>query len=170
MKIDKERLLPSDTLLVQFGSTKVFPTKTITLLVTIGAYPQQLTKEVIFLVVNYSSTYNAIIGWPTLNAWRVATSTYHLLVKFPTKYEIREVRRNHMVAHKCYVAMLEMDDHLQVLNIERWRVMVELTGDLKEISLDNDLLGRITGIDMQADPTFCKELTLFFKNNQDVFA
>ena len=85
MKIDKEHLLPSDTL-VRFGGTKVFLVGTITLLVTIRTYPQQLTKEVIFLVIDFSSTYNTIIGWPTLNAWKAATSTYHLLVKFPTEY------------------------------------------------------------------------------------
>lgn len=62
MKIDKECLLPSNTLLVGFSGTKVFPVGTITLPITIRSYPQQLTKEVVFLVVDCSSTYNAIIG------------------------------------------------------------------------------------------------------------
>ena len=62
MRIDKERLPHSDTPLVGFGGIKVFPIKTITLLVTIGTYYQQLTKDVSFLVVDCSSTYNAIIG------------------------------------------------------------------------------------------------------------
>ena len=63
MRIDKERLLPKDTPLVGFfGGTKVFPVGTITLLVTIGIYPQQLTKEISFLVVNCSFAYNTIIG------------------------------------------------------------------------------------------------------------
>jgi len=61
MMIDKECLLPSDTPLVGFGDTKVFPIGTITLPVTIGTYPQQLTKEVSFLVIDYSSAYNTII-------------------------------------------------------------------------------------------------------------
>ena len=86
MKIDKECLLPSDTLLVGFSGTKVFPVGTITLPITIRSYPQQLTKEVVFLVVDCSSTYNAIIGRPILNVGRAATSSYHLLVKFPTEY------------------------------------------------------------------------------------
>ena len=68
MKVDKEHLLPSDTLLVGFGGTKVFPVGIITLPVTIGTYPQLLTKEVNFLVIDCSYTYNAIIGRPTLNA------------------------------------------------------------------------------------------------------
>ena len=101
-----------DTLLVRFGDTRVFPIGIIILLVTIGTYPQQLTKEISFLVVDCSSAYNAIIGRPTHTAWRAATSTYHLLVKFPTEYRIGEVRGDQMAAHECYIIMLEMDDHL----------------------------------------------------------
>ena len=112
MKANKECILPSDTPLVGFSGTKVFPMRTITLLVTIGTYPQQLTKEVNFLVVDCSSTYNAIIGRPTLNAWRAVTSTYHLLVKFVAEYGIGEARGHQIAALKCYIAMLEMDDHL----------------------------------------------------------
>ena len=57
MRIDKERLLSSDTSLVGFGCTKIFLVGTVTLLVTIDTYPQQLTKEISFLVANCSSTY-----------------------------------------------------------------------------------------------------------------
>ena len=80
MRVDKECLLPSYTPLVGFGGTKVFPVGTIALPVTIGTYPQQLTMEVNFLVVDSFSAYNAIIGRPKLNAWRATMSTYHLLV------------------------------------------------------------------------------------------
>ena len=112
MRINKEHLLASDTSLVGFGGTKIFSIGTITLPVTIETYLQQLTKKVNFLVVDCSFTYNAIIGRRALNAWRVATSTYHLLVKFPTKYGIGEARGDQMAACKCYIAMLKMDDHL----------------------------------------------------------
>ncbi|XP_075670039.1 uncharacterized protein LOC142639787 [Castanea sativa] len=171
MRIDKERLLPLDMLLVRFGDTKkkVFLVGTIALLVTIGTYPQQLTKEVSFLVVDYSSAYNAIIGRPTLNAWRAAMSMYHLLV-ISTEYRIGEACGDQMAARKCYIAMLEMDDHLQVLNIEERRVTVEPIDDLDVISLEDNYLGWITRISTQTDPSICKELALFLKNNQDVFA
>lgn len=112
MRIDKEKLLPLDTPLVRFGSTKVFPVRLIILLVTIGTYSQHLTKEISFLVVDYSSAYNAIIERTIHNAWRATTSTYHLLVKFPTEYGIEEQLRDQMVTCECYIAMLEMDDHL----------------------------------------------------------
>ena len=54
--------------LVGFGETKVMPIGFVTLPITIGTYPQQITKDVTFLVVDCSSTYNTIIGQPTLNA------------------------------------------------------------------------------------------------------
>ena len=75
-----------------------------------------------------------------------------------------------MAACKCYIAMLRMDDHLQALNIKERKVVVEPMEDLKEISLDNNILGRITHINMQASLSVHKEITLFLKNNQDIFA
>ena len=51
-----------------------------------------------------------------------------------------------MTTRECYIAMLEMDDHLQALNIEERRVTVESTEDLEEISLNDDTFGRTTHI------------------------
>ena len=62
--------------------------------------------------------YNVILGRPTLNSWKAVVSTYHLMTKFPTEYGVGEVRGDQVVAHKCYVTMLEMDDHLQTMCIE----------------------------------------------------
>ena len=69
-------------------------------------------------MVNCSSAYNAILGRPTLNSWKAVTSTYHLMVKFPTNYRVGELRRNQVAAYEYYVAMTEMDDHLQAMNIK----------------------------------------------------
>ena len=68
-------------------------------------------KGVTFLVVNCSSIYNAILGRPTLNSWKAVTSTYHLMIKFPIEYRVREVKGDQVAARKCYIAMLEMNDH-----------------------------------------------------------
>ena len=71
-----------------------------------------MTKDVTFLVVNCSSAYNAILGRPTLNSWKAITSTYHLMIKYPTNYGVGELCGNQVATHKCYIAMMEMDDHL----------------------------------------------------------
>ena len=111
MGIDRERLVPTNTPLVGFGGTRIFPLGVVTLAITVGDYPQQITNNVTFLVVDYSSAYNAIIGRPTLNLWKAITSTYHLMIKFPIDYGIGELRGDQVVARECYVAMMEMDDH-----------------------------------------------------------
>jgi len=36
------------------------------------------------LIVDFPSSYNVILGWPTLNRFKPATSTYCLNLKFPT--------------------------------------------------------------------------------------
>ncbi|XP_030946323.1 uncharacterized protein LOC115970840 [Quercus lobata] len=110
MRIDKEWLALTNAPLMGFGGTKVFPLGAIILVVTAGDYTQQITKEVTFLVVDFSSAYNAILGRPTLNSWKAVTSTYHLMIKFPTKYRVGELQGNQIAARECYIAMLEMED------------------------------------------------------------
>ena len=90
-----------------------------------------------FLVVDCSSACNAILGRPTLNSWKAVTSTYHLMIKFPTEYGVGEVRGNQVVAHECYIAILEMDDHLQSMCIEEQQTMVEPMEVLEEVLLDD---------------------------------
>ena len=118
MRIGKERLIPSDIPLVGFDGMKVMPVRFVTLLVTIGTYPQQIIKDVTLLVVDCLSAYNAIIRRPTLIAWRATTSTYHLLLKFPTDCGIGEACGDQMAAQECYVAILEMDEQMTTINIE----------------------------------------------------
>ena len=94
IRIDKEQLVPINAPLVGFGGTRVFPLGTVTLLITVGDYPQQITKDLTFLVVDCSPAYNAILRWPTLNSWKVVTSTYHLMIKFLTNYRVGELWGN----------------------------------------------------------------------------
>ena len=123
MGIDRERLIPTNAPLVGFGGTRVFLLSAITLSIMVGNYPQQITKDVTFLVVDCSSAYNAILRRPTLNSWKAVTSTYHLMIKFPTNYKVGKLCGNQVAAHECYVAMMEMDDHLQAMSIEEhWMV------------------------------------------------
>ncbi|XP_065617013.1 uncharacterized protein LOC136062168 [Quercus suber] len=92
MRIGRDQLRPVHPPLVGFGGIKVQPVGTVTLPVVVGAYPRQLTTNVNFLVVDCSSSYNAIIGRPTLNRWKAVTSTYHLSVKFLTEHGIGHVQ------------------------------------------------------------------------------
>ena len=90
-----------------------------------------------FLVVDYSSAYNVILGCPTLSSWKAVISTYHLIIKFPTKYEVGEVQKDQVAVCEYYIAMLEMDDHLQTMCIEEQRTVVEPMEGLEEVLLDD---------------------------------
>jgi len=68
MRINKELLRPVNAPLIRFEGMRVLSIGIISLPVVVGSYPQQINKEVNFLVVNCSSSYNAIIGQPTLNS------------------------------------------------------------------------------------------------------
>ena len=144
MRIDRERLILTNAPLVRFGGTRVNLLGAVTLLVTIGEYPQQITKDVTFLVVDCSFAYNAILGCPTLNSWKAVTSTYHLMIKFPTKYEVGEVRGDQVAAREYYIAMLEMDDNQQTMCIKEQRTIVELVEELEEVTLDDSRPKRTT--------------------------
>ena len=70
MGLNRVRLTPTNAPLVGFRGTRVLPLGAITLSVTIGNYPQQITRDVTFLMVDCSSAYNGILGRPTLNTWK----------------------------------------------------------------------------------------------------
>ena len=136
MRIGRDQLRPVNSPLVGFGGTKVQPVGIISLPVVVGAYSQQITRNVNFLVVDCSSSYNAIIGRPTLNSWKAVTSTYHLSIKFPMEHGVGQVQGDQLAARECYLAMLAMDEQVQTMNIEERRVVVEPTEMLENITLD----------------------------------
>ena len=110
LRWDQLRLVCSP--LIGFRGMKVQPVGTITLPVVVGSYLQQITREVNFLVVDCSSSYNAILGRPTLNSWNTITSTYHLLVKFPTEYGIEQAQGDQLATRECYLAMMALDEQV----------------------------------------------------------
>ena len=62
------------------------------LAVTVGEHHQASTVVVEFLVIDYPSTINRIIGRLLLKGLKVVTSIYYLTMKFPTTEGTGEVR------------------------------------------------------------------------------
>ena len=161
MRIGRDQLRLVNSPPVGFSGMKVQPVGTISLPVVVGAYSQQITKNVNFLVVDCSSLYNATIGRSTLNSWKVVTSTYHLSVKFPTEHGVGQVQGDRLVTRECYLAMLAMDEQLQTMNIEEKRIVVEPTEALENILLDESNLERHTRVGVDLKEKTKKDLVQF---------
>ena len=91
MDLSKYRLREVSTPLIGFTGDSVQVEGEITLPTTVGTSPRLSTVFLTYTVVRIPSAYNAILGRPGLNALRAIVSTYHLLVRFPTKHGIGEL-------------------------------------------------------------------------------
>ena len=98
--------------MVSFTGDRVIPKGVVKLTIIAGTYPTQVSKEIDFLVVDCPSTYNVILGQPTLNKLKVATSTYNLKVKFPTAHGIGEIRGDQVLVRECYQADLVSGENI----------------------------------------------------------
>ena len=136
-----------------------------TLTVTAGTYPLQLAKQIDFLVVDCPSSYNVIIGRPTLNKWKAATSTYCLKVKFPTDNGVGEVKGDQVLARECYQAVLAgKENHTWTIEEKEEDGMETLeTVELVEGNAD-----KTTKIGTTLSPEMRTRLIKFLKGNLDV--
>ena len=87
-------------------------------------------------MVDCSSAYNGKLRRPTLNSWKAATLTYHLMIEFPTEYGIGELQGDQVAARECYIAMLEMEERQQTMCIGEQQTIAEPVEELEEVILD----------------------------------
>ena len=125
MKLDPKRLKPFGSLLVSFSRDRVYPKDIISLQITAKTYLAQVMRMVDFLIVDRPSSYNVILGRPTLNHLKVVTSTYCLKVKFLTPNEIGEITRDQLLTRECYQAVLAFKD--------TWMVEEETPKPMEEV-------------------------------------
>ena len=149
MKLDPRKLRPFDSPFVSFSGDTVYPKGIVTLTVTVGTYPKQLTRQLNFLVVDCPSSYNVIIGRPTLNRWKLATSTYFLKVKFPTENEVGEVRGDQVLARECYQVVLAAKENHTWMIEEKEEDKVEA---LEEMELVDRMTTKTTRIGTTLNP------------------
>ncbi|XP_050278100.1 uncharacterized protein LOC126719609 [Quercus robur] len=143
LKLDPRRLRPFDSPLVSFSGNRVYPKGIVTLMVTVGTYPKQLTRQLDFLVVDCPLSYNVIIERPTLNKWKSATSTY------------------------CLKAVLAAKENYTWMMEEKEEDKVEA---LEEVELVEGKTTKTTRIGTTLSPEMRSRLIQFLKENLDVFA
>ncbi|KAL0367083.1 UNVERIFIED_CONTAM: hypothetical protein Sradi_3598400 [Sesamum radiatum] len=82
------------------------------------------------------STYNVILGRPTLNAFRAIISTYHMKIKFPVVGGVGEAQTDILQARRCYV---------DVIKRGKKRMLEEVSGEENPNKRGNDPVFRPKG-------------------------
>ena len=166
LKLDPKRLCLFESPFVSFNGDRVYPRGIVTLTITVGTQLRQLTCQLDFLVVDCSSSYNVIIGRPTLNRWKAATSTYCLKVKFPTDNEVGKVRGDQILARECYQAILATrENHTWIIGKEENKVEA-----LEIVALVEDRTAKTTRIGTTLSLEMRTRLIEFLKENLDIFS
>ena len=104
----------------------------IQLILTLGDDPCQVTTTICFLVVDAHSTYNVLLGKPSLNSIKAVSSAYHLAMKFPTENGVGVVRGDQRIAKECYVASIRQKEveYVQLDDLDM-RTLMFLLGNKK---------------------------------------
>ncbi|GAV58546.1 hypothetical protein CFOL_v3_02079 [Cephalotus follicularis] len=127
LRILADQLRLVKTPLVGFAGEMAHPLGSIDLSVVAGIAPCQTQVQMTFLVVDTPSPYNAIIGHRGLNFMEAIVSKRHLLVKFPTRFSVGQVRGDQQVAKQCYQTAIKDKGKGKALPIAN----VELRGEVK---------------------------------------
>ena len=112
------------------------------------------------------SLYNVIIGRPTLNCCKAATSTYCLKVKFPTKHSIGEVKGDQVLARECYQAVLATKKN------HTWMIKKEAKEKMKALEIVefvDEEPTKTTKIGTNLNDQMKKMMVQFLMENLDIF-
>ncbi|XP_021714595.1 uncharacterized protein LOC110682521 [Chenopodium quinoa] len=103
MNIDEKNIVNKSTMLVGFsGETKKTSGE-----ITLATYAKGINIQVKFLVIDTLSSYNMILGRPWIHEMKAIPSTYHQVIKFPTRWGIQEIRGDPREAKEYYKIALK---------------------------------------------------------------
>ncbi|GKV51226.1 hypothetical protein SLEP1_g57895 [Rubroshorea leprosula] len=161
----------------------------LTLHVAFGSGRTYVTPSVRFLVVKMASSFNIVIGRPTLTEIRAMVSQSHLCMKFPTPMGIATLRGNQEVARHCYITSVtqpmkgkaqtpeaipqQIPDNQQVMGVEivdnrpEDETRAAPVEDVEEVLIDDRDLSRKTQIGTRLNPEERAELIAFLRANND---
>lgn len=91
MDIEQGSLLPTPMSLKGFTREMLKPVGAITLPITMGVRTHASMAITNFVVVKAHSSYNAIVGYPTLSKMRSVTLIYHLKIRFSIDAFVRHI-------------------------------------------------------------------------------
>ncbi|CAL5335379.1 unnamed protein product [Camellia sinensis] len=97
LELKPEDLKPTSYMMCGFNAVPVQPMGEMTLPI----YVDPVTVQSLFMVVDVSSRYNAIIDLPWLHEMRAIPSTYHQLLKFHLDTGITAIRGDQRASKEC---------------------------------------------------------------------
>lgn len=91
---------------------------------TVGVDPLATTQIIEYIEVNEDISHNVILGRPVPKEFRVITSIYHFLMKFPTPNGVGYVKSFQYESRKCYnkeVRAAEKADRLNLIEEKSYK-------------------------------------------------
>ena len=166
LRVDPKKLKPFNSPLLSFSGDRIYPKGIVTLSITARTYSTQVTIQADFLIVDCPSSYNAILGRPTLNRLKAVTSTYCLKMKFPTPNRVGQICGDQLLARECYQAVLALrENHTWVVEEEPKKSSQEL----EEVNLVDGDMTKVTKMRTGLNPVLKSRIVEFLKKNLDVF-
>ncbi|XP_060968388.1 uncharacterized protein LOC133035953 [Cannabis sativa] len=98
MGIDEATIIRKSTVLVGFSGEQKHSVGEVILHV----YAEGVNLQTKFLVVDSPSDYNAILGRLWIHSMKAVPSTYHQVIRFPTKWGVKEIWGAQKAARDCY--------------------------------------------------------------------
>ena len=141
----------------------MYPKSIVTLIITVGSYPRQLTRQLDFLMVDCPSSCNVIIGRPTFNCCKAGILTYCLKVKFLTENDVGEVKGDQVLARECYQVVLATKEN------HTWMIKEKVEA-LETVELVDGEPTKTTRVGTTMITDMKKKLVQFLKENLDIFA
>lgn len=102
MEIVESLIVRKQTMLVGFSGEQTFSLGEV-----LHVYAEGVNLPTKFLVVDSPSPYNVILGRPWIYDMKAVPSTYHQVIRFPTKWGVREIRGTQQAVRDCYCSALK---------------------------------------------------------------
>ncbi|XP_062075032.1 uncharacterized protein LOC133779045 [Humulus lupulus] len=98
MGIDESKIIKKTTILIGFSGEQ----KNTLGEIELPVYAKGVNLCTRFLVVDSPSTYNVILGRPWIHEMEAVPSTYHQVLRFPTKWGVKEIKGQQKDSRACY--------------------------------------------------------------------
>ncbi|KAI5338425.1 hypothetical protein L3X38_017696 [Prunus dulcis] len=168
------------------------PIGSIRLPISFSSATQRATVTTPFLIIDYPTAYNVILGRPALAQMKVFISTHMLLLKFPTPHGTATVRGDQLGARSCYASAVKFANRQHkgmAFTVTKAptppRVGTERPEDPREesvtqqaepvedhelVCLHDDIPDRQVRISTSLSQELCSDLVAFFRLNSEIFA